>query len=243
MSNLALLSDREKAALRLLSAGHDAKSAATVLGISVHTLNDRLRDARRKLGVSSSRAAARILSEAEAETPENLAHIEFGIGEDARKTPVTALLDRRAPGITRLVSYTAGASIMIFLTTVLAANWLLASNVTPKAATADRLPQVIATYPTPGAVIPAGPFTLSVTYDQPMRARSFSFVQASRENYPVCDNQPAQSLDGRSFTMRCTADSGRAYEIWFNWAPYLNFRAASGGSATPYQLRFRAAAR
>ncbi len=60
------LSEKEKEALRLLLGGHDAKSMATVLGLSVHTVNERLRDARRKLSVSSSKAAARLLREAEA---------------------------------------------------------------------------------------------------------------------------------------------------------------------------------
>lgn len=59
------LSEKEKEALRLLLGGHDAKSMATALGLSVHTVNERLRDARRKLSVSSSKAAARLLREAE----------------------------------------------------------------------------------------------------------------------------------------------------------------------------------
>ncbi len=54
------LTEKEKAALRLLLGGHDAKSMASQLGLSVHTVNERLRDARRKLSVSSSKAAARI---------------------------------------------------------------------------------------------------------------------------------------------------------------------------------------
>ena len=45
-----MLTEKEKEALRLLLAGHDAKSSARELDISVHTLNDRLRSARRKLG-------------------------------------------------------------------------------------------------------------------------------------------------------------------------------------------------
>ncbi|MFN3523800.1 MAG: DUF4019 domain-containing protein [Phenylobacterium sp.] len=59
------LSEREKEALRLLLGGHDIKSIAASLGLSVHTINERLRDARRKLGVSSSRQAARLLAEVE----------------------------------------------------------------------------------------------------------------------------------------------------------------------------------
>lgn len=59
------LSEREKETLRLLLRGHDAKSAATTLGLSVHTVNERLRESRRKLGVGSSREAARLLAEIE----------------------------------------------------------------------------------------------------------------------------------------------------------------------------------
>ena len=53
------LTAKEKEALRLLLGGHDAKSMANQLGLSVHTINERLRDARRKLSVSGSKAAAR----------------------------------------------------------------------------------------------------------------------------------------------------------------------------------------
>ena len=75
------LTDKEKEALRLLLAGHDAKSSARELGISHHTVNDRLRAARRKLDVTTSREAARILSEAEGTTPEPLVHNALGSAE------------------------------------------------------------------------------------------------------------------------------------------------------------------
>lgn len=59
------LTEKEKQTLRLIVRGHDAKSTARTLGLSVHTINERLRDARRKLAVSSSREAARMLLAAE----------------------------------------------------------------------------------------------------------------------------------------------------------------------------------
>ncbi|MCH4023121.1 MAG: DUF4019 domain-containing protein [Acetobacter sp.] len=73
-----VLSAREKEALRLLLVGHDAKSIANTLGLSVHTINDRLRDARRKLGVSSSREAARRLAEMDGGTPNFVGPKEIG---------------------------------------------------------------------------------------------------------------------------------------------------------------------
>lgn len=77
---IAALTEKEKQTLRLIVRGHDAKSVAVTLGLSVHTINERLRDARRKLMVSSSREAARLLLAAEG-IPENLG--DNRTGEDA----------------------------------------------------------------------------------------------------------------------------------------------------------------
>ena len=63
------LSEKEKQTLRLIVRGHDAKSTARTLGLSVHTINERLREARRKMSVSSSREAARLLLEIERPNP------------------------------------------------------------------------------------------------------------------------------------------------------------------------------
>uniref|UniRef100_UPI0035CA699B DUF4019 domain-containing protein n=1 Tax=uncultured Sphingomonas sp. TaxID=158754 RepID=UPI0035CA699B len=87
---LSALTEKEKQTLRLIVRGHDAKSSARSLGLSVHTINERLRDARRKIGVSSSREAARMLLEAErgadALGPELFGDAE--IGEDATRRPM-----------------------------------------------------------------------------------------------------------------------------------------------------------
>ena len=85
------LTEKEKQTLRLIVRGHDAKSVARRLGLSVHTINERLRDARRKMSVSSSREAARLLLEAEggglgSPNPELLGYAE--IGEDATSPQV-----------------------------------------------------------------------------------------------------------------------------------------------------------
>ncbi|MBL8651706.1 MAG: DUF4019 domain-containing protein [Sphingopyxis sp.] len=70
ITGIQTLTEKEKEALRLLVSGYDAKSMARHLGLSVHTVNERLRDARRKLAVSSSREAARQLREIEGPAPE-----------------------------------------------------------------------------------------------------------------------------------------------------------------------------
>ncbi len=77
-SNIDHLTDKEKETLRLVLRGHDAKSMARALGLSVHTINDRLRVARRKLGVTSSKEAARLLDAAEAAPRKSLAGKDLG---------------------------------------------------------------------------------------------------------------------------------------------------------------------
>jgi len=78
------LTDREKEVLRLLAGGHDAKSAACEMNLSVHAVNERLRSTRRKLGVTSSKQAVRILLEGEGTNCVGYKQFEFA--------PVTASL-------------------------------------------------------------------------------------------------------------------------------------------------------
>ena len=72
------LTEKERETLRLLLHGHDAKSMARELGLSVHTVNERLRNARRKLDVTNSKEAARLLFERESEAPHFLGHKSLG---------------------------------------------------------------------------------------------------------------------------------------------------------------------
>lgn len=86
---IGALTEKEKQTLRLIVRGHDAKSTARSLGLSVHTINERLRDARRKIGVSSSREAARLLFEIEGAGDERAAKSvgDMRFGEDPAAYP------------------------------------------------------------------------------------------------------------------------------------------------------------
>lgn len=59
--DLSRLNDAERGVLRLLAEGHTAKSIANSIGSSPAAVNERLREARRKTGVASSRELARLL--------------------------------------------------------------------------------------------------------------------------------------------------------------------------------------
>jgi len=60
--DLSRLNEPERAVLGLLAQGHTAKSIATMTGRSVGSVNERLREARRKTGVGSSRELARLFA-------------------------------------------------------------------------------------------------------------------------------------------------------------------------------------
>ena len=64
------LNEPERQVLRLLAEGHTAKSIANELGSTAAAVNERLREARRKTGVGSSRELARLLKSQESRDDE-----------------------------------------------------------------------------------------------------------------------------------------------------------------------------
>jgi hypothetical protein len=207
--------------------GHDIKSIARELAISTSATNERLRSARAKLGVSSSREAARILT-----VQENSPNFRVD-----RLSGLVTSGDASHPR--RTVLLWSGVIMAITIATGLALMAIVGANRGEAAA-----PTVVRTSPAAGSVVRPGPLKLSVTFDRPMQAGSFSFVQKDPATYPDCGrNMPSQSKDGRTFTLACNVKSGRSYEIWFNSPPYMNFRDRSGRSATPFGLRFRTSER
>lgn len=77
------LTEKEKETLRLLVRGYDTKAIAHHFELSVHTINERLRNARQKMSASSSRQAARMLLENEGDHPSFLADKFLGEAETA----------------------------------------------------------------------------------------------------------------------------------------------------------------
>lgn len=221
---LSRLTEAERAVLRLLGQGHDTKSAAALLGISSHAVNERLREARRKLEVTSSRAAARLLLAAEG----NLQEIRDEFSGDAAR-PNSGLSNARSALSRRLVMGVIAMSIVVLGALV----WALGA---PAAA-----PRVVATNPGNGAQVPAGSAVLAVTFDQAMAPGSFSFVQADPARFPSCAKVPQQSKDGRTFSLQCQFQPGREYEVWFNRGRWMNFRSKRGVPAEPFRLMFRTA--
>ena len=122
--DVSALLEREKDVLRLLLVGNDAKSIARHLNLSTHVVNERLRDARRKLGVGSSREAARLLAQAEADTPKKFGDKDFGYPQ-----PVETVTDAKAQPGQKLAQtgINKGILVMIFSATMLASAAFLFS--------------------------------------------------------------------------------------------------------------------
>ena len=124
------LSDRELEVLRLLAAGHTVKSIAVQIDRTEASINERLRDARRKTGVGSSRELARLL-DAQKIWDKN---IDLSIGDG----PVNSVQQPPGTGRTRLK----GKTIMLLAIPAAAAAGLLAwsGNPAPPAAVPQNAP-------------------------------------------------------------------------------------------------------
>lgn len=225
MPDLSRLSDAERRALLLLAQGHTAKSAAVLLDTTEAAVNERLREARRKTGVGSSRELARLVAQ---ENRDEKIGMDQGGGGPA--------VHRRVFNPRARWPMLLGVSALVILASVIGAvtAMVVSGPTAPKGP-----PHVVATYPRPGAVVSAGTITLKVTFDRPMQ-QAWSFISRDSRSTPRCDGSPVQSADGRSFTMTCKVESGRAYWMGFNNAAHQKFVSLDGVPATPAGLVFSA---
>ena len=134
MNGYQTLTDKEKETLRLLVTGYDAKSMARHLGLSVHTINERLRDARRKMAVSSSREAARLVRAEEDRTPQLLGDENLGEAPAADTVPDLAPADEVHGRRSRRFGWIVGGIVMSFSLALLALSAMSGTVQAPSAA-------------------------------------------------------------------------------------------------------------
>lgn len=95
-TKVAKLNAREREVLHLLLRGYDAKSTAQLLDITSNIVNERLRSARRKLGVTSSKEAARLLQEFDESAPKQFVPKNIGIVPPPTLHAFSSLPDQQA---------------------------------------------------------------------------------------------------------------------------------------------------
>ncbi|MCJ2184303.1 DUF4019 domain-containing protein [Novosphingobium sp. 1949] len=151
------LTEKEKQALRLIVRGYDAKSMTLHLGLSVHTINERLRHARRKMAVSSSREAARRLRDCEAgQGPHSSVHEEIGDAAGARVMAdnVASARPETAPGKTgRALVWGAGGAVIMSL--ILATLLLATGTLVPAGGAAANTEANTEAMPDPASPVEA----------------------------------------------------------------------------------------
>lgn len=198
-----------------------------MLDLTEGAVNERLREARRKTGVGSSRELARLAAAPE-NRDEKIGVAGAAVGGDTGRRPFASRV--RWPVLL-------GAFSMIVLASAVGvfAALAVAGHPAPKPL---GPPRVVATSPAVGAEVAAGKIVLKVTFDQPM-APGYSFIARDKASYPTCAPKPTQSADGRSFTLDCVVQPGD-YWIGFNSPRFRNFTSVAGVPATPGLLRFSA---
>lgn len=110
----------------------------------------------------------------------------------------------------------------------------------PVAALAKGAPKVIASAPKNGerGVDPALK-AISVTFDQPMRDKSWSWVIEDKAKFPELAGDPAFKKNGRTCVLPVRLKPGQEYVVLVNSATHQNFKSKAGTPATPYRLVFR----
>lgn len=127
------LNAAEREVLRLLAAGHTAKSIASATGRSVAAVNERLREARRKTGFGSSRELARALTDQE-NRDENIG-VALPLIAPSSPSPSTGMKRGRIIGI--------GIAMTIILTIAAALSLATSGNLPTTAPVQDVVAETL----------------------------------------------------------------------------------------------------
>lgn len=139
LGSFARLTDLELEILRLLASGHTTKTIAARLGRSESAINERLRDARRKTGIGSSRELARLL-DAQKTWDKNIDLSTQGAADDGLGQPATRG-PTRSKGITLMLIATPLAALGVILAAAPSIDRTAAPR-TASTATSGQLPLV-----------------------------------------------------------------------------------------------------
>jgi DNA-binding CsgD family transcriptional regulator len=162
LSSIDTLTEKELEILRLLTAGHTVKSIAVRLGRSETSINERLRDARRKTGIGSSRELARRLDAQKVWDKKIDLSARGPTGDRSAQSPVLRRLTSKGTIIMLFASAAAAAGL------VFAASGSMDQAAPPPAvqvAARDRVPLVVGKWSLDVSRLPAEGRPRSVTLE------------------------------------------------------------------------------
>lgn len=104
----------------------------------------------------------------------------------------------------------------------------------------NTAPMVIRTNPKDGARdIDPSLTEISVTFNEPMKDKGWSWCYYDKSEYPEVTGQPHYSDDMTVCSLPVKLESGREYVIWLNLGKFTGFRDKAGNSAKPYRFTFK----
>jgi RNA polymerase sigma-70 factor (ECF subfamily) len=110
------------------------------------------------------------------------------------------------------------------------------------AAAVASFPVVMRSEPITGAELVDPAVTeLRVTFDQPMTDGCWSWVTTPFGKCPEGTGRPRYLDDGRTCVLPVRLEPATSYVVGINYGSHHNFRAAHGGRALPWLLRFTTA--
>lgn len=102
---------------------------------------------------------------------------------------------------------------------------------------AAHRPHVVSVVPDPASLVDPATTTLTITFDRPMGATTWSFVGVAADLPEL--GKPSFSTDHRSLTIPCRLTPGRHYGFTLNGEGGRGFRSADGVPLDPYRVSFQ----
>ena len=117
---------------------------------------------------------------------------------------------------------------------------VLATAASAQGISMDKLPaSVVRTVPACGDVKGAATTAeIRVTFSKDMAAKSWSWVQLSKESFPKISGKPRFLKDKRTCVGDVKLEPGRTYALWLNKDKFTGFRDMAGKASVPYLLVF-----
>lgn len=109
----------------------------------------------------------------------------------------------------------------------------------PCSANDTKAPNVVEIYPVSGSN-DVDPLTqeITVTFDEPMKDRTWSWAYTNKNKFPVVVGQPYFKPGYTINVLPVKLESNKEYEIWINSEKFKNFKDRAGNPAIPFRLVF-----
>ncbi len=104
----------------------------------------------------------------------------------------------------------------------------------------SSLPKIIDTSPENGSQNVDPTLTeISVTFDQPMLDKSWSWAYEDKDKFPKMTDDPYYTEDYTKCVLPVKLEPNKEYLIWINTTKFKNFKSKTGIPAEPFRLIFK----